>query len=120
MKVEKEEVMTRLNEGQAVLLNVQSKGDYKKLHIKGSENHPMTDDPKAFSEEVKQKYGKEKLFITYGERFGLLESFMATQALNENGCKAVNYAGGLREWHRAGMPVEGTEAGILTTPSKAL
>lgn len=109
MKVDKEHVVESINRKGVVVLNVLSKADFKKLHIKGSENQPLTSDTKVFSEEVAQKYGKDKSFILYCDHLGLLESFEATKALTDHGLKAVNYAGGVREWYRAGLPVEGTD-----------
>lgn len=117
MKIDRDQVLESMKEGKVVVLNVLSKNDYKKLHIKGSENHPLTEDPAAFSKEVESKYGKGKSFILYGDHFGLLESFMATKALEEHGLKALNYAGGLQEWYRAGLPVGGTDT--LAKPAAA-
>jgi rhodanese-related sulfurtransferase len=70
----------------------------------------MTADPAAFSKEVEEKYGKGKSFVVYGDRFGLLESYMAAKALEDRGLQALNYSGGLQEWYRAGLPVVGTDA----------
>jgi len=111
MKVDKEHVIKNMKDEKVVVLNVLSKADFKKLHIKGSENHPLTADPKVFSEEVAEKYGKGKSFILYCDHLGLLESYEATKALTDNGLDAVNYSGGVQEWYRAGLPVEGTIVG---------
>lgn len=109
MRVNKEQVLDQMGDAKVVLLNVLSKGDYKKLHIKPSESHPFAGDPEAFFKEIHGKYGKEKSFILYCDHFGLLESYEATQALTERGLKAVNYSGGLREWQKAGLPLDGTD-----------
>jgi rhodanese-related sulfurtransferase len=118
MKVDKEHVIEKLKDQKVVVLNVLSKADFKKLHIKGSENMPFTADPKAFSAEVLEKYGKGKSFITYCDHMGLLASFEATKALTDSGLDALNYAGGVQEWYRAGLPVEGTlvEQNVKETP----
>ncbi len=103
---------------QVVVVNILPKSDYKKLHIAGSESHPYSDDPESFTKEVEAKYGKKKTFIIYGDRFGLLDSYLAAEALESKGIEAWNYSGGLREWHKAGLPVEGTDAVIASpTPS---
>ncbi len=115
MKIDKEELLVSLTKDQVVVLNILPKGEFKKLHIKGSESHPLTEDLEDFSKEVAGKYGKAKSFILYGERFGKLDSFFATKALEDHGLKALNYSGGLREWHKAGLPVEGTEAVVEKT-----
>ena len=109
MKIDKEDVFEKMKSDKVIVLNILSKSDFKKLHIKGSESHPMTEDPSVFSKEVEGKYGKTKSFIVYGERFGLLDSYFASQALEEQGLKSVNYVGGVQEWYKAGLPVGGTE-----------
>jgi rhodanese-related sulfurtransferase len=108
MKVDKEHVIEKLKDQKVVILNVLSKAEFKKLHIKGSENIPFAADPKVFSAEVLEKYGKGKSFITYCDRMGILDSFEATKALTDSGLDSVNYSGGVQEWYRAGLPVEGT------------
>jgi len=116
MVVTKEQVIQRMSGGESVVLNVLSKVDFNKLHITGSESFPMTADPLEFSKAVQEKYGKGKGFILYGDHFGLLESYLATKALVDNGLKAENYSGGVQEWLRAGLPVEGTARGPSPAP----
>ena len=116
MKISKEQVLQKMNASQVVVLNVLNKDQFNCLRIKGSESHPMTSDPGAFSKSVEEKYGKGKSFILYGDHFGLLESYFATQALLAHGLKAENYAGGVQEWFRAGLPVEGTQTIQVQTP----
>jgi rhodanese-related sulfurtransferase len=113
MKIDKDQVVEKMKSGQVVVLNVLSRGAYNKLHIKGSESQPLVADFEVYSKEVEGKYGKDKPFIVYGDHFGLLESFMAARALENHGLEVLNYSGGVREWHRAGLPVEGTEAGLV-------
>ncbi len=110
MKIDKENVIESMKDEKTVVLNILPKSDYKKMHIKGSESHPFADDPVTFTKEVEDKYGKGKSFILYGDHFGLLDSFLAAKALEDRGHKALNYPGGMREWYRAGLPVEGTDA----------
>jgi rhodanese-related sulfurtransferase len=112
MKIDKEKMIECMKNDQTVVLNILPKSDYKKMHIKGSESHPFADDPVTFTKEVGEKYGKKKSFILYGERFGLLDSFLAAKALEDDGFQALNYPGGLREWYKAGLPVEGTDASV--------
>ncbi len=112
MKIDKDDVVESMKSDKFIVLNVLSRSDYKKLHIKGSESQPMTEDPKDFSKEVLGKYGKGKSFILYGDHFGLLDSYFATKALEEHGMQALNYAGGVQEWHKAGLPVGGTDSAV--------
>jgi rhodanese-related sulfurtransferase len=109
MKIERDLVFENLNKGEAVILNVLSKTNFRKLHIKGSENLPLGEDPEAFCKEAEDKYGKDRMFIVYGDHFGLLDSFLAAQALEARGMKARNYSGGMQEWYRLGLPVDGTQ-----------
>ncbi len=110
MKINKEEVLAKMELGQAVLINVLSKDDYRKLRIKGSKNQYFdNDEAAAFSKNVEAAYGKDKSFIVYGDHFGHLQSFEAAQALNARGLKVLNYAGGVQEWYKSGYPVEGTQ-----------
>jgi len=111
MNIDRDQLIQKMRNEQVVVINVLSKANYKKMHITGSESHPLTEDPADFSKEVAGKYGNKKSFVVYGDRFGLLDSYMAVRALEERGLEVLNYAGGLREWHRAGLPVEGTDAG---------
>jgi rhodanese-related sulfurtransferase len=110
MALNKEAVFKRMSEEKkVVVLNVLPRADYLKLHIKGSASLPLGKDSADFCREAVEKFGKDKHFILYGERFGMLDSYVATRALIDQGLHAENYGGGLREWHRAGLPVEGTE-----------
>jgi rhodanese-related sulfurtransferase len=118
MKIDKDQVFESMKKEGVIVLNVLPKSDYKRLHIKGSENHPLTEDPEVFSKEVKEKYGKGKSFIVYGDHFGLLDSFLAAKGMEAQGLQVLNYAGGIQEWHRAGLPVAGTET-VLKVAEKA-
>ena len=115
MALDKDEVFKRMRDREVVVLNILPKGDFRKLHIKGSESLPLTEDVDGFCREAAEKFGKDKRFIVYGERLNLLDSYLATRALIDHGLKAENYPGGLLDWHRAGMPVDGTEAPAART-----
>ena len=110
MKIYKDQVFEGMQKDGTVVLNILPESEFRKLHIKGSESLPWGKDPDAFFKEVVQKYGRTKNFIVYGERFGLLDSFMAARVLEEGDLKVRNYAGGLQEWYRSGLPVDGTLA----------
>ena len=62
-----------------------------------------------FCREAAERFGKDKHFIVYGERLGMLDSYLAASALSAEGFHVENYPGGLLEWHYSGMPVEGSE-----------
>lgn len=109
MRIYIEQVFEDMKKDETVVLNVLSKSDFQKLHIKGSVNLPLGKDTEAFCREVVEKYGREKKFIVYGDHFGLLDSYLATQALEEGNLKVLNYSGGVEEWRRSGLPVDGTQ-----------
>ena len=102
------DVFESMKKEETVLLNVLPESEFKKLHIKGSQNLPLGKDSGAFCKEVVEKYGRKKNFIVYGDHFGLLDSYMATRALEEGNLKVLNYSGGLQEWYKSGLPVDGT------------
>lgn len=109
MRIYIDQVFESMKRDETVLLSVLPTSEFRKLHIKGSENLPFGKDPEAFCGEVVEKYGRKKNFIVYGERFGLLDSYMAARALEEKDIQVLNYSGGLEEWYRSGLPVDGTQ-----------
>lgn len=109
MKINVDQVFEDMKREETLVLNILPKVEFTKLHIKGSQNHPLKDDPETFSKEVEEKFGKEKHFIVHGERFGLLDSYLAAKSMEDRGLKVRNYSGGMREWFRKGLPVGGTQ-----------
>lgn len=106
--LKKEEVLKKMSEQGVVVLNILPREDFAKLHIKGSVNLPLTKDLVSFCRQAVERFGKKTYFIIHGQQLGLLDSYWATRALADEGLSAQNYAGGLLEWHRAGLPVEGS------------
>jgi len=119
MVLRKEEVLAKMSDDQIVVLNILPKAAFQKLHIKGSKSMPLTEDHKGFAVEVQKNYGKDKYFITYGDHFGLLESYEAASALMEHGLTAENYSGGVQDWFKAGYPSEGTEVVVTEAAASA-
>jgi len=111
MSLSKEEVLGKTREEGVVLLNVLPEADFQKLHIKGSENFPLTPDYGGFIQAIEKKHGKQKLFITYGDRLSRADGASAAQAMRVLGFTAENYPGGIQERFEAGLPTEGTQAG---------
>lgn len=109
MALSKEEVFEKMSRKGVVILNILPAENFRKLHISGSSSFPIKKDMVEFCREAAEKYGKDKHFIVYGERLGMLDSYLATSALLAEGFRVENYPGGLLDWHRAGMPVKGTE-----------
>lgn len=109
MRIYVDQVFESMKREDTVVLNVLSLSEFRKLHIKGSQSHPLKEDKEAFGREVEEKYGRNKNFIIYGDHFGLLDSFLATHSLQERGLKALNFADGVQEWARRGLDVEGSQ-----------
>lgn len=108
MRIYIDQVFEDMQRDETVVLNILPPAEFRQLHIKGSENLPLGKDPEAFGKEVVEKYGRDKKFIVYGDHFGLLDSYFAARALEEGNLKVLNYSGGIQEWFRAGLPVDGT------------
>ncbi len=114
--LKKEELLAKMRDERVVVINVLPKSAFQKLHIKGSENIPLTEDHQAFTVEVLKTHGKDKDFVTYGHHFGLLDSYEASAALIAGGLKAQNYSGGMQDWFAAGYPSEGSTV-VLREPA---
>ena len=111
MALTKEMVMEKMKEKDTVVLNVLSKEDFGKMHIKGSYSLPWNSaDPSAFTQAVEKKFGKSRSFITHCSGYSCMAGPNAAKALLAVGFKAEDYPGGIQEWSEAGYPVEGTMA----------
>lgn len=117
MKINVDQVFEDMKREETLVLSILPKVEFNKLHIKGSHNHPFKDDPETFSKEVEAEFGKKKHFIVHGERFGLLDSYLAAKSMEERGMKVLNYSGGIREWFHKGLPVGGTQVEPLPEPA---
>jgi len=107
MALTKEQVLEKMRDKGTVVLNVLAESDFRKLHILGSTNLPLRDNPTGFVKTVKLRYGKDKFFITYCAGVSCSAGPNAAKALRENGFNAEDYPGGIEEWSRAGFPTEG-------------
>ncbi len=105
--VTKEEVLKHLESGTAVVVDVLSKHSYDEIHIKGSVSIPfdLVEDGKLDA----LNGGKE--VITYCKNYTCLASKRAARILNDMGINASAYEGGIEEWEKTGLPVEGSKTG---------
>ncbi len=110
MPISKEALKGKMKDRNTVVLNVLSEADFAKLHIKGSESFPLTQNTVEFAREVEKKYGKDRFFIAYCEGPTCSAGPNAAKALKVHGLDAVDFAGGMQEWESAGYPTEGTAA----------
>ena len=95
-----EEVEKQLAEG-AQLLDVCTKEEWDKEHLKGATLVTVTED--GFLEKAKAKLDPKKPVVVYcrsGKR-----SAMATEQLRAAGYTVHNLAGGITAWKAAGKPV---------------
>lgn len=110
MTMTKEAVWKNLKRSDVILLNVMPDDDFLKLHIQGSHSLPLFQNHNLFAAEVENKFGRNKLIITYSSDVTCAASLNAAQALKARGFIAQDYSGGLKEWQEAGYPVEGLQA----------
>jgi len=110
MALTKEMVRDRMKEKSTVVLDVLGSEAYQKLHIKGSDNLPLGDNPSDFTKAVESRYGKDKFFITYCAGYDCSAGPNAAKVLKDNGFRAEDYPGGIKEWSESGFPSEGSMA----------
>ncbi len=85
------------------LLDVRSRGDYDKGHIKGARSLPL-DEIETRAQAVLKP---DEDIIVYCDSFVCSASTSAAKLLTRTGFKKVrDYKGGLREWKQAGLPTE--------------
>lgn len=109
MALNKEMVLKKMRERHTVVLNVLSKDDYDKLHIKGSHSLPWEKDPTTFVKLVGDHFGKDKYFITHCAGYTCMAGLDAAKALKAAGFEAEDYPGGIQEWSEADFPTEGSQ-----------
>ncbi len=109
MALTKEQVLDKMKEKDAVVLNVPGEQAYQKSRIKGSFNIPWGGNPDAFGKAVEAKFGKGRFFITHCANFNCMAGPNAAKLLKSKGFHAEDYPGGIEEWVAAGSPEEGSE-----------
>ena len=82
-----------------VLLDVLLEDSYKKGHIEGAINFPVTSINKETAEEL---LNMEDSIIVYCANFKCKASSHAAKVLGDLGYKVVDYKGGLNEWKEKG------------------
>jgi len=109
MALTKEQVLDKMKEKDAVVLNVLGEQAYQKSRIKGSFNIPWGGNPDAFVKAVEAKFGRNKFFITHCANYNCMAGPNAAKLLKSKGFRAEDYPGGIEEWVAAGFPAEGSE-----------
>jgi len=113
MPLTKEMLRKKMKDRNVVVLNVLSEDEFLKLHIKGSYHLPLTQNREEFAQEVENRYGKDKFFITYSENIICAAGPNAAHALKIRGFKVDSYLGGVQEWAESGLPLEGLRSPAL-------
>lgn len=113
----KEEVLSRMKDAGAVLVNVLSEKEFNRLHIQGSQSLALGQNVRAFGIVAKRKYQRGTYLITYGADGESLLGLNAAKILVGSGFKADHYPGGLVDWVKAALPTEGTGKGAAYIPS---
>ena len=105
--VSKEDVLKHLERGTAAIVDVLARHSYDELHIKGSISIPfdMVEDGRL------DALGDQKSVITYCKNYTCLASKRAARLLKQMGFNASAYEGGIEEWEKSGLPVEGSNVG---------
>ncbi len=104
--VSKEDVLKFLEKGTAVIVNVLARHSYDEIHIKGSISIPfdLVEDGRL------DALGDQINVVTYCKNYTCLASKRAASILKHKGYNASAYEGGIEEWEKAGLPVEGSRA----------
>ncbi len=107
MSITKEVLVEKMKGSGSVVLNVLPEAEFLNMHIQGSHSLPLLRDRKAFIQEVKDRFGCDKAFVTYASNITSHDSIDAAEALVNEGIRAESYLSGMKEWAQAGLPTEG-------------
>ncbi|HEY3346919.1 MAG TPA: rhodanese-like domain-containing protein [Nitrospirota bacterium] len=93
--------------GRTLLIDVRSKEDYERAHIKGAISIPLPE----LSMTADKSFARDQDIIVYCGSFECQLSSNAAQTLHEMGYENVlEYEGGLKDWQTAGFMVESKES----------
>jgi rhodanese-related sulfurtransferase len=102
--ISKDELRTKLDSGNIVLVNVLKREAYDKIRIRGSISIPRGELESGRWEELE----REKEVAVHCSSYQCDASRMAANFLEAKGFNVKAYEGGIKEWCEAGFPVEGT------------
>ncbi len=88
-----------------IALDVRDADSFAKEHIPGAINIPLADLPKRFSQ-----IPRDKTIVTYCWTVTCHLATKAALELAEHGYKVLELVGGIGEWKKGGLPVEGAES----------
>ena len=100
------------NQGDFLLLNVLSSTSFSDKHIPGSINVPISDSNFVTRVTTLAKGLDRKIVVYCGSR-ECDASHMAADQLEKAGfANVLRYEGGLADWEKSGLPVEGLTVGV--------
>lgn len=101
--IKKEELKEKLDNKEAVLIEVLEEKSYKKEHIAGAINIPL----REIGTEAKKRFNKDETLVVYCSDYDCTASPTAAEKLTDLGFKEVyDYEGGKKEWKEAGLAME--------------
>lgn len=102
--ISKSQLVSRLDSGDLVVVNVLKKEAYDKIRIKGSLSIPR----KELELGRWQELDKQKEIVVHCSSYECTASRMAADFLESKGFRVKAYEGGMKEWAEADLPVEGS------------
>ena len=102
--ISKSQLVSRLDSGDMVVVNVLKKEAYDKIRIKGSVSIPR----KELELGRWQELDKQKEIVVHCSSYECTASRMAADFLESKGFRVKAYEGGMKEWAEADLPVEGS------------
>lgn len=102
--VSKEELQSKLGSPSVLVFDVLPRSSYATMHIAGTESLPL-DEIQAGAWE---KLDESKEIIVYCADLACQTSKRAAEFLRGKGFNVKAYEGGIKEWSKSGLPVEGT------------
>jgi rhodanese-related sulfurtransferase/DNA-binding transcriptional ArsR family regulator len=104
--VAREDLLARVHDGLAVVLDVRPEDEFACGHVPGAVNLPLSQLRKRLDE-----LPRDREIVAYCRGPWCVLAFEAVALLREHGHKARRLDGGLPEWRLAGLPVQGDTHG---------
>jgi len=104
--VAREDLLARVHDGRAVVLDVRPEDEFGRGHLPGAVNMPLSELRKRLDE-----LPRDREIVAYCRGPWCVLAFEAVALLREHGRQARRLEGGLPEWRLAGLPVQGDTRG---------
>lgn len=101
----REELLGRIENGDAVIIDLRPEHEYSAGHVRGSKNIPLDE----LAQKLKQ-FSKKQTIIAYCRGPYCALAYRAVHLLRDKGYDARRLEDGFPEWKMAGFPVEEVEA----------